>query len=486
MSATTPVEGLQRKVVSGLAWSVVRNWGNRLITLGVFILLARLLEPAQMGLFAAAVAVLAVVDMVIEQGFGDALVQRRTVTVAQINAAFYVTVVLATLAYAGLFAAAPMIERRMQTEGLATILRWAGLAMLINAFGSCQQAMLRREFSYRWLALRVLIATAVAGGAAAICALMGLGVWSLVVQYLVFSLLSVGLLWFRPGWVPGRLVDAAGLRELFGYGSRVLGTRLLDYGNARFIELFLAATLGPVALGIYVVGARIHQALLLLLISSFTDVSMSAFSRLAERMDEFRRVYYRATEAVGAIVMPCFVAVALLAPELTVLAFGEKWTQSAFVLRVLGAVGALQVVQYLNHTAINARGRPDVAMWLSALRAASAVVALLLSRGQDLHTVIYAFALAQTAATAVSLYLGGRVLGAPLIEVARRLAPCVLACLVMIASVMALRAVSGVSALPVLPRGSLLLTAAVLSYVACWRLLAPAQMRAVLTIARAR
>jgi O-antigen/teichoic acid export membrane protein len=482
MSAATPTEALRQKVVTGLAWSVVRNWGNRFITLGVFVLLARLLEPAQMGLFAAAVAVLAIVDIFIEQGFGDAIVQRRTLSTAQVNAAFYVTLMLASLAYAALFAAAPMIERRMHTEGLATLLRWAGVAMLINAFGSCQQAMLRREFDYKWLALRVLMATGVAGAVAATCAVMGLGVWSLVVQYLVFSVLNVGLMWLRPRWRPTREVDAAGLRELLRYGSSVLGTRLLEYGNVRFIELFLAATLGPVALGIYMVGARIHQTLMLLLISSFMDVSLSAFARLADRMDEFRRAYYRATEATGALVMPCFVVTALLAPELTVLAFGQKWADSAFVLRVLGAVGALQVVQYLNHAAISARGRPDIALALNGLKAAMAVVALLVSRGEDLHGVVLAFAIGQVLATLGSLYLGGRVLEAPLAEVARRLAPSATACLAMVAVVSALRLVDDVAQLPLALRTALLLTAAALSYLGCWRLLAPDQMRAVFAL----
>ena len=486
MSVTSPIEGLQRKVVSGLAWSVVRNWGNRLITFALFVLLARLLEPAQMGLFAAAVAVLAIVDILIEQGFGDAIVQRRTLTRAEVNAAFYVTIVLAALAYAALFAAAPLIERQMQTEGLATILRWAGVAMLVNAFGSCQHAMLRREFEYRWIALRVLVATAIAGAVAAACALMGLGVWSLVVQYLVFSALNVGLMWLRPGWVPGREVDRTGLRELLRYGSSVLGTRLLEYGNVRFIEVFLAATLGPVALGIYMVGARIHQTLMLLLISSFMDVSLSAFARLADRMDEFRRVYYRAIEAVGALVMPCFVVAALLAPELIVIAFGAKWGESAFVLRVLGAVGALQVVQYLNQAAISARGRPDLAFWLNGLKAAMAVVALLLSHGQDLSHVVIAFAAGQVLATVVTLYLGGRVLEAPLMEVVRRLAPCATACLAMVAAVSGLRLVPDVALLPLPLRGALLLTAAVIAYLGSWRLLAPAQMRGVLAMARQR
>lgn len=494
MSAQTPVpagttasyDGLRRKVVSALAWSVVRNWGNRLITLGVFVLLARLLEPAQLGLFAAAVAVLALVDVLVEQGFGDALVQRRELTAAQINTAFYVTLGLAVFAYGVLFVAAPLLERLMKADGLAAILRWAGVAVVVNGLGSCQQAMLRREFDYRWLALRVLIATATAGLAAAACALAGLGVWSLVVQYLVFASLNVGLLWLKPRWTPGREIDRAGLRSLVGYGSSVLGMRTLEYAQVRFIEIFLAATLGPVALGVYLVGARIHQALMLLLISSFMDVSLSAFSRLADRMVEFRQAYFRATEAAGTLVMPVFVGTALLAPELTVLAFGEKWQSSAFVLRVLALVGSLQVVQYLNNAAISARGRPDLALWLNCVKAAMAVVALFASLGLALEPVVLAFAAGQVLATVATLYIGGRVLQAPLTEVGRRLWPSLTACAAMAAAVIALRHVPEIADAQLLLRATVLGTAATLAYLGWWRLVAPGQMRAVLAMARQR
>lgn len=486
MSAVSPNDGLYDKVRTGLAWSVVRNWGNRFITLGVFVLLARLLEPAQMGLFAAAVAVLAIVDILIEQGFGDAIVQRRTLSDAQVNAAFYVTLTLASVSYALLFALAPWIEQRMQTPGLAPVLRWAGIAMLITALGSCQQAMLRREFDYKWLALRMLIATAAAGTLAAICAFAGLGVWSLVVQYLTFAVLNVGLTWLRPRWRPGLTVDRAGLRELTRYSSSVLGSRLLEYAHVRFIEVFLAATLGPIALGIYMVGARIHQTLMLLLISSFMDVSLSAFSRLADRVDEFRHAYLRATELAGAVLMPCFVATALLAPELTVLAFGQKWEQSAFVLRVLGAVGSLQIVQYINTSAISARGRPDTAFWLNGLRAAMAVIALLASIGRPLDEVVLAFAAGQVVATAASLAIGARVLEVPLSAVARRIAPSAGACLAMVTAVVALRLAPGVAGWPLLARLALLAAAAVLAYLAVWRWIAPGQMQTVLALARGK
>lgn len=486
MSAAAGGLALRGKVLSGLGWTLVRNWGNRLITLAVFVLLARLLEPAEFGLFAAAIAVLAVLDVLVEQGLGDAIVQRRELTTAQVNAAFYLTLGISTLAYLVMFAAAPAIERWMHTEQLGEMLRWAGLAMVVNAFGICQQAMLRREFAYKWLALRLLLATAVAGAVAALCAWHGLGAWSLVAQYLVFTSLNVGLLWLRPGWRPTLDVDARSVRPLLGYGANVLGMRLLEYGNVRFIELFVAWTLGPVALGIYMVAARVHQTLVLALVFSVLDVSLSAFARLAERLDEFGAAYMRATEAIGALVVPFFVAIALLAPELVHIAFGAKWSASAPVLQVLCIVGAFQALQYLNGSAISALGRPGVVLWLHALKAATAVATLLLSRGETLERVILAFAVGQGLAAVVILYIGSRFLHTTGWDVVRRLWPYVTACLAMAAVAAVLRRYAGWDDWPALARLVVLGAAIAATYLGVCRVIAPERVRALVAFVRRR
>jgi len=162
MSAIPRRDGLRQKVISGLAWSVVRNWGNRLITLGVFVLLARLLEPAEMGLFAAAVAVLAVVDVLIEQGFGDAIVQRRTLTRAEVNAAFYVTIVLAALAYAAIHPGKQMLM--VGASGAVSGLM-GGAGRIIAGHGGVGSILSRPVLALGagWLAINLIFA--LVGGA---------------------------------------------------------------------------------------------------------------------------------------------------------------------------------------------------------------------------------------------------------------------------------------------------------------------------------
>lgn len=486
MDKPAPPGGLGAQVRAGLLWTLVRNWGNRVITLGVFVILARLLAPEELGAFAAAVAVLALVDLFVEQGFGDAIVQRRELGPAQLNAALFVNVGIALVAYAALFLAAPWVAQRTGGPQVATILQVAGLALPLNALAVGQQALARRRFEYRWLAARTLVATALGGIAAVGGALLGFGAWALVAQYLVFATVQTLLLWLRPGWKPGLAADWQALPGLLRYSASVLGTRLLEYGNSRFIEVFLAASLGTAALGIYLVGARVHQTMIYMLGSSVLDVALAGLSRLAHEPPKLREALLRGLELAAALAAPAFVVAAIVAPDLIAVAFGPTWHEAGPLLRALALLGALQVVQFIHGSAWNAVGRPQVTMAVNGLRAAVAVGTLLATRGQPLERTVLAFAIGQAACLPVVFWVSRRVLGLSLRAAARRLAP--------FAGSAALVAVAGIAlhvhgigaAWPAAVRGTVYGLGAVAAQLALCLAFAPAQSRSVWSALRQR
>ena len=54
-------------------WSAIQGWGGRLLSTAVFLLLARLLDPAAFGLVALALALITFAQAVVGFGLPDAL-----------------------------------------------------------------------------------------------------------------------------------------------------------------------------------------------------------------------------------------------------------------------------------------------------------------------------------------------------------------------------------------------------------------------------
>ena len=114
---------LRAKVRSGVLWSAVQNWGVRLSSLLLFMVVARWLSPEQLGLFAAATVVIAFLNLLSEQGLGEALVQREEITQEQINSVFWLNLGASLLIVGLLWFVAPLIAALMKLPELVPILR---------------------------------------------------------------------------------------------------------------------------------------------------------------------------------------------------------------------------------------------------------------------------------------------------------------------------------------------------------------------------
>jgi O-antigen/teichoic acid export membrane protein len=396
---------LREKVIDGLVWSAARTWGAKLLTLGLFIVMSRLLGPHEFGVFAAAVAVLSFVQLFVDQGLAEAIVQRREITNAQLNTVFALNLAASLVLVGALWVSAPYIAFKVDAEELTTVLRVASFSVPLTALGLVQVAMNRRGFHFKTLALRTMVATVVSGVAAIALALAGQGIWALVAQFIVQAGVGTLVLWMRPQWKPSWRFDARGLGQLLSYALHRLGTNLLHYGNTKYVELFIAATLGAPALGVYLVGVRIYESLLQMLSGAVLEVAHSGFSRLAGEPARLRAAYYRAMKVTSAIGVPIFVLVGVLAEPIILSFFGPKWASSVRVTEMMALLGAVQVLQFYNGTVYNALGKPVIGLVFNLCKLVLTFAVLWSVGGWSLDRVIAAYVAVQLAVALPSFVL---------------------------------------------------------------------------------
>lgn len=370
---------LKRKAVKGVTWSAASLWGKQAISLLVFLILSRLLGPEAFGLVAAATVFTALVQILLDQGFQEAIVQRAELEPEHLDSAFWSGIALGVLLMLGGVLLAPWVAGLFHEPQLTPIVRWLSADFVLGALSGTQQAILQRQMAFRALGIRTLSATLAGGVAGVILAFRGAGVWSLVVMTLVEAAVDAILLWSVSGWRPGFNVSWRHYRELFAYGVNVIGNRLLGFLNRRSDNLIVGYFLGPVALGYYTVAYRLLPVALELLTGITTAVAMPVLSRLQRQPDQMRDVFYQVTRLTSLIAFPVFTGMSLLAPEIVELFFGAKWAPSAPVMRVLALVGILLSVYQFNGVTLRAAGRPNWALGIAVLNAIGNVAAFLIA-----------------------------------------------------------------------------------------------------------
>lgn len=422
---------LRSKVRTGLLWTAIQSWGGRLSILGLFMIMTRVLAPADIGLFAMASVVLALLTMLADQGLAEAVVQRKEISQEQMNTVFWLNMAVSLLITAVLWFTAPLVARQLDMPDLAPILRTLVLSLPITAASFGQMSMRKRAFEYRHIAMVTLTATVTGCLIAAGLVLAGFGVWSLVAQTIITTTLLTILLWIKPNWRPGRETDLRNTLPLMRYGASRISTAILDFANTRYIEFFLAAALGPATLAIYAVGVRLYQALMQALGSTVYEVAHNGFSRLADDRPALINAYYKSQTATAAVAVPVFCLLVAVASPLTITLFGERWHESATVTRVMCVLGAIQLLQFYNGTIYNAMGKPNIGLKFMVLKVVLTFTGFYLARNGNLNTLLFAYFMSQIITTPLSFYVVKRLVNVSLRELVRRLWPFLCASILM-------------------------------------------------------
>lgn len=432
---------LRRRVARGLIWTLADSWGRQLLGLAVFVVLANLLFQVDIGLVALAAVFINFAQIFIDQGLSDALVQRRVLERAHIDTAFWMSMGIgAALTVAGVVLAIP-IAALLDEPALEPILQVLSITFLLYALSSVQIAILRRELSFRSLAIRSLLATAGGGAVGIGMAALGYGPWALVGQALTQASLTVVTLWAVSPWRPGLRFSVHHFRELFGFSRNVVGSDIVTYFSRNTDNFLVGVVLGTFALGIYAVGFRILEATGALLIGVARRIAFPALSRLQHDAERMKRAFFRVTRLSGLIIIPGYIGLALVAQELVVVFFGQRWAQSGPVAAILFLSGPVVALNSFGNALLNASGHPGVVFRFRLITMVANVVgfAVAVFLFANVLAVAAAFTLRSYLLLPLAVYWQRRYAGVPMLEYARQMIGIALATGVMAGAVVVVK-----------------------------------------------
>jgi polysaccharide transporter, PST family len=433
-------ESLRGAAVRGLAWTMLRSVSSRVVGSIVFIVLARLLDPMAFGTVALASFFVVLISVLVESGFGEALIQRKEVTRSDLDTAFWVSNAIGVALALIMMGSAGAIGALFDQPELAPVLRVLSLVFVFAGLASVPQALLRREFAFRTIAFRGLVAT-LAGGAVGVgMALAGFGVWSLVGQMLSNAVVGTLVLWLACSWRPGRAVSRSSLVELIRFGHNIVGERVTLFVSRRSDDFLIGLVLGPVALGLYTAAYRILLLVTEIIIWTIESVAFPLFSRLHRDAERAKRAFYAGTELCSAVATPAFLALAVIAPELILVAFGSQWTGAIPVMQVLALVGIPHAVIYFNKAVVNAAGKPNLSFRVAVVTGVINVVGFVLVVRWGILAVAISYVVCGYLLTPLSVWSVTRVLDVDVKTYLRLFVAPITSGLIMLFSLLAVKA----------------------------------------------
>jgi len=345
------------QAVAGLRWSSLGYAALLLANVVYTVTMSRLLDPVAFGLMALAQIVVLFVQFFVRMGLASALVQKPELSKEDVRAASTAGVAVGVALYAVLWALAPVISDLFRAPALTPVLRLLGVTFLIEGMSMVGLGLLRRQLRFRELSI-ITFATYVLGYVVVgiSLALLGAGVWSLVVGALVSS--GSQMVWqyallrhpVRPvlQWKPYQYVC--------GYGMRLSGAHVLDYVGSNLDTFTVGRFASTAVVGQYSRGYYLAvQPLRVYLAQTLTNVLFSHLSRIQEDRVRLRRAYLSMLMLSGVVVFPVCAGMAVAAREFVRVVLGPQWGLAATIVPWFALAAGCSVISALSQMVAEAR-----------------------------------------------------------------------------------------------------------------------------------
>ena len=385
-------QNLKQKTAQGLFWSFLSSGGMQLLNLIIGIFLARLLSPGEYGI----VGMLAIFTLLAhnlqESGFGVALVNIKDIEHNDYNAVFWFNVGMSLLLYAILFCCAPLIATFFHQPCLVSLSRFVFLGFSIASLCISPNAMLVRGLKMKEKAITSLSALIVSGTVAVIMAIKGFSYWSLATQQILYNVVICFGRFYYTRWCPTLKVDFTPVRQMFSFSYKVLITAVLTTINNNVLTVIFGRLFPAQAVGNFTQANKWNTMANQMVTNTMAQVAQPVFTQVTDDKERQRRVFGKMLRFTAFLAFPALFGLALVAPQVILLAIGDKWVDSIPLLQILCISGAFIPLYTVYQNLFLSQGKSDTYMWLSIGQIAIMLTAVLACHAMGIRTMVIAFA----------------------------------------------------------------------------------------------
>ncbi len=380
---------LGQKTLTGILWKTVQQLSHKCTAIVVTLLLARFLVPEDYGLVAMMAVFLAVAESLMKSGFTQALIRLENARQVDFNTAFYSNIALGIISYAVLFFSAPYIAAFYEETRLTVLIRVAGLNILVHSLQVVQVASLSRNLNFKAQFQASLPAALVSGGVAVGLAYLGFGVWALITQMIVYSLVTTVLLWKFQGWMPTLGFSRESLKGMYNFGYKLFLSGLLNSISTNLYIIVIAKLFSTTIAGHYFFADKLKKIVIRQLVTSIQTVTYPALATLQSDHQRLKDGYRKVIGTTTFLLFPLIVILAATAQPLFELLLPEKWGPAAPYLQLMCLAGLFYPLHSINLNILKVKGRSDIYLGLEVFKKILMIVVISISYRYGVYGMLY-------------------------------------------------------------------------------------------------
>jgi O-antigen/teichoic acid export membrane protein len=349
---------LRTQVVKGAQWAFFSSISVRVLQVITTAVLAKLLMPAQFGIFTLATMVTNAMSIFPETGFAQALVYYQGDIKRAANAAFSLATGTSAVLAGALFSAAPLVGRLFSSPEIIMPTRVMALTLVLTGIASVPNSLLDKELMFKRRAFADLSGWIVYAVLTLTLAFLGFGVWSMVIGWVALSVVTTIVTWIVSPSKPRPEFQLGVGREITDYGKHLVVGVLAAFVFQQIDKAAVGKWLGVTALGFYGMAFTVCSLPATNLTSVVNRVMFPAYSKLQDDIAQIRSVYLRTVKHLASIAFFAAVVMLVLPGPLIRVFYGAKWEPAISLFGILAFYGLARTVGATADSVFMGTGNP--------------------------------------------------------------------------------------------------------------------------------
>lgn len=372
--------------LKGIGWMGSLQGIFRLLTLLKFIIIARLLDPSQVGLFGLVMLSVSFFESVSDFGLSLYLVQTAKLETTVINAIWTVSIIRGLILSILLFLVAYPLSVFFNVADNISLFLIASTIPFIKSFVNPSVAkfqknlLFQKEFTYRSLIIVIEVVSSI------IFVLFLKSPIALVYSLIFSGVIEVilSLLFIRP--IPHFVIEKEKIREIINFGKWISMIGTTNFFANQLDSILVGRFIGADGLGIYQMAQRFSLKILSEAGDVVARVLFPVFAQIKSDTKRLRNAFLKTIILVGIVFGAFAILLFLYSPEFILLTIGQKWLTAEEPIKIFAILGFLSVIMSLITSLFLAVGKQDITAKLIVFRLFFLIVLLLIQ--QDKLTVV--------------------------------------------------------------------------------------------------
>jgi len=352
----------------------VGKYSSLVVSTVVSMILARILSPSEFGTVAIASVIIAFFSMVSSMGVAPAIIQRNDLNDEDLSSIFTFSFILGGI-LGGTFAILSWpIASFYKNPDLIPVCQILAFNLFFSAINMVPGALMSKHLRFKENAKRTLIIHLIIGPVAVVCALCGLGIYSLLISPVIGAL---GIFLFNYHFYPVKLslrINKASIQKILSFSLYQFAFQVINYFTVNYDKLIIGRVMGSSDLGYYQKSYQLIQLPASNISGVVYPVLQPIFAKYQDEKEILLSKYSKMIKLIASVCIPLAVFLFFSGEEVIRLFYGPKWDLAIPAFKIMSVALPILVILPVTGTFFQASNEVKYLFRVGAINAAVTII----------------------------------------------------------------------------------------------------------------